>query len=73
MDASTAGIYFVLAAWFCAADMVAGRIAGSPYRPIGAVVLALVWPVSLALALVAAASVVRGLRQQIAELSKEPQ
>ena len=51
--------YLIVAAWFCAVDMVAGRIAGSPFRPIGAVLLALFWPVTVPFALLACAALLR--------------
>lgn len=56
--------YLILAAWFYAIDLIAGRVAGSRGRPVVAVLLALVWPLSLTLALLAAAALVRSLREK---------
>lgn len=58
------GAYLILAVWFCAIDLIAGRVAGSPSRPVAAALLALVWPLSLAFALIAAAALVRSLREK---------
>ena len=56
--------YLILAAWFCAADLIAERIAGSPFRPIATLLLALIWPISLAFVLIAAAIIARDLKSK---------
>ncbi len=55
-------IYLALAVWFFLADMLAGYIAGSPARPLGGAVLALLWPLSLAFSLVASAAIIRRIK-----------
>lgn len=51
--------YLILAAWFFAADLLAGWVAGVKCRPIAAALLAMVWPLSVAFALVASAILIR--------------
>lgn len=57
--------YFVLAAWFYATDMIAGHVAGVKCRPIAGIGLAVVWPISLAVSLVASAALVRAYRLKL--------
>ena len=56
--------YCAIAVWFWLADLVAGRVAKSPCRPVAALFFAAVWPISMPLALIASAALVRGLRDK---------
>ena len=64
--------YLILAAWFLVIDVLAGRIAGSPTRPIATVALALLWPLSMAFALLASAAIVTHYRKQLAAQPEPP-
>lgn len=54
--------YLTLAAWFAAADLFAAWAGGMKLRPVAAVLLALVWPLSVAFAMVASAIIIGRLR-----------
>lgn len=54
--------YLALAAWFFAADMLAGEIAGVKARPWAGAALAIVWPLSAPLAICASAVIIRRMR-----------
>lgn len=58
-------IYLALATWFALVDILAAHINGIPARPIAASLLALLWPVSLAFALLASALLIRRLRDRL--------
>ena len=47
--------YLALAAWFFVVDLLAGRLAGAPCRPLSAALLAVVWPIGVAAALICSA------------------
>ncbi|HEY4531498.1 MAG TPA: hypothetical protein VIG97_14445 [Luteimonas sp.] len=58
-------IYLALAAWFALVDILAAHINGIPARPVAASLLALLWPASLAFALLASALIIRRLRDRL--------
>ncbi len=58
-------VYLLLAAWFALVDILAAHINGIPARPVAASLLALLWPASLAFALLASALIIRRLRDRL--------
>lgn len=57
--------YICLAVWFWIIDMLASELGGMKARPFSAVLLAAIWPVSLAFALCASAIIISRLRRGV--------
>lgn len=57
--------YVCLAIWFWFIDMFAGELGGVKARPIAALLLASVWPISVAFALCASAIIIARLRRGV--------
>lgn len=60
-------LYVLLSIYFIAVDIVAGCIAGAPWRPVASFVVGFTWPVSAAIGLIGGAVIIKDMQDELDE------